>query len=100
MLSVPDEELYLCPSEGVASVTLDGEAVVSSEETAGVLLLDPSATASWERLDASAPLSEVIADLATQFATEPAAIADDVRSLVLRLNQQRLLTVVEGAEGD
>lgn len=99
MLSVPDEELYLRPSDGVASVTLDGEAVVYSERTTGVHLLDPIATLVWERMDASRPLSAVIAELAEEFQLDPDAIADDVRNLVLRLNQQQLLTVVEGGEG-
>jgi hypothetical protein len=98
LLSVPDEELFVRPADGVASVTLDGEAVIYSEESAGVHLLDPIATVVWERLDATASLAEVIASLAEDFQADRDLIGEDVRSLVLSLSQQRLLAVVGEAQ--
>lgn len=99
MLSVPDERLFLRPADGVASLVLDGEAVVYSEVTAGVHVLDPIATLVWERLDAREPLAAVIASLSRRFAADATVIRDDVHRLVARLSEQRLLTVVDGAGG-
>ena len=75
----------------VTAVELDGESVLY-DETSGVLhLLDAVATVVWARLDGTATLDELAADLSGAFATDPARVRRDLVAFVRQLGRQHLL---------
>jgi len=75
----------------VTAVELDGETVLY-DETSGVLhLLDAVATVVWARLDGTATLDELTADLSRTFATDPARVRGDLVAFARQLGRQHLL---------
>jgi hypothetical protein len=75
----------------VTSVELDGESVLY-DETSGVLhLLDAVATVVWDRLDGTATLDDLAADLSRTFATDRRRVRGDLVAFARQLGRQHLL---------
>ena len=79
------------PVPSVATVELDGEAVLFDESSGSLHLLDPVATVIWSRLDGSATLEELATELSTTFAADRSRVRDDLISFVRELDRQHLL---------
>jgi PqqD family protein of HPr-rel-A system len=87
------------PARGswVATVELDGEAVLFDETSGSLHLLDPVATVIWNRLDGGATVDALAADLSEVFAADRHRVRDDLVTFVRELDHQHLL---EGAPVD
>jgi hypothetical protein len=81
----------------VATVELDGEAVLFDETSGNLHLLDPVATVVWRRFDGTLTVDDLASDLGETFAAEPSRVRDDLVTFVRELDRQRLL---EGAPVD
>jgi hypothetical protein len=86
-----DESFVPRPRSTVATAELDGEAVIYSEETQSMHLLNPTATVVWACFDGSGPLSELIADLSEAFGVEQDVIRRDVLDLAREVGSKGLL---------
>ena len=75
----------------VASVEVDGEAVLLDEATGSLCLLDPVATLAWSCFDGSTAVGDVAADLAAGFAADADEVLADVVGLARRLADQGML---------
>ena len=81
----------------VASVELDGEAVLYHERLNTVHVLNPTATVIWNGLDGAADLDGLSADLAEAFSADFDLVRSDVIEAVCEFGRQGLL---EGIEPD
>jgi len=70
------------PLPGVTTVDLDGRVVAYSPHQQKAIFLNETASEIWRLSDGSRALDDLIEQLATAYATDPAAIADDVRLAV------------------
>jgi hypothetical protein len=92
-------------STEVASVVLDGEAVLYDEWHRCIHVLNPTATVLWFLLDGADPLDELIADMADAYEEDPDVVRTDVLTTTRELGRLGLLEGVvpevaepEGAE--
>lgn len=85
------------PTDAVATVELDGEAVLYDEVTAAVHVLNPTATLVWSCLDGRSSLDEIAGDLATVFGADMASVSSEVLVLVRQLGAKGLLRDVDAA---
>jgi hypothetical protein len=83
--------------ETVASVELDGEAVLYDEETGEAHVLSPTATVVWFCCDGGGTIEEISKDIAEAFATDPGAVREDVLRVVREFGGLGLLDGVERA---
>jgi PqqD family protein of HPr-rel-A system len=81
----------------VATVELDGEAVLFDERSGSLHLLDPIATVIWNRFDGAATIDALATDLSDAFATDRSRVRDDLVTFIRELDHQHLL---EGAPVD
>lgn len=79
----------------VASVELDGEAVLYDTDSGHTHLLNPTATVIWGCLDGETTVDELIADLAVEYGVDAPVIAAEVVELIKRFGEQGLLVGVE-----
>src|SRR5439155_18371566 len=86
-----DESFVPRPRSTVATAELDGEAVIYSEETQSMHLLNPTATVVWACFDGSGPLGELITDLADAFGVDEDLIRGDVLDLARVVGGKGLL---------
>jgi hypothetical protein len=78
----------------VAEVELDGEAVLYHEALRTVCVLNPTATAIWNRLDGRTDLDAIAEDLAATFGAEVEVVRRDVVSTVRGLGHRGVLAGV------
>lgn len=90
-----DDAFSPAPRTSVATVEIDGEAVLYDEANGAIHRLSPTATIIWACFDGSSPLVEVIDDLAAAFGMAPMALRDDVLHLTRDLGTLGLLHGVE-----
>lgn len=79
------------PGPWVATIELDGEAVLFDERSGSLHLLDPVATLVWNRLDGAATLADLATDFSTTFAADRSRVRDDLMTFVCQLDGQHLL---------
>jgi coenzyme PQQ synthesis protein D (PqqD) len=79
----------------VTAVELDGEIVLYDETTGGLHLLDSVASVVWARLDGTATLDGLAADLGQSFATDTGRVRGDLVAFARQLGRQHLLEGVE-----
>ena len=79
----------------VATVELDGEAVLYDETTLAVHRLSPVGTLVWHCFDGTTTIDQLAADLADAFRAEPAAVHHDVVELTRKLGGLGLLDGIE-----
>ena len=94
-----DESFVPTARSTAASIELDGEAVVFSEDTGALHLLNPTATVIWSCFDGSGTLGELIDDLAVGFNVDRAVVRQDVLELAREVGHSGLLEGVEAAPG-
>jgi putative peptide zinc metalloprotease protein len=90
----PDEiDATFAPITGawVTAVELDGESVLYDETSGGLHQLDALATVVWDRLDGTATLDDLAADLSQTFAADPDRVRRDLVTFVRQLGRQHLL---------
>jgi hypothetical protein len=80
----------------VATVELDGEAVLLDERNGTLHHLDPVATVVWARFDGVVTLDELARELSDGFGAEPARVRDDLLAFARQLRAQRLLAPGSG----
>lgn len=76
---------------GVASVVLDGEAVLLDEDTSAMHTLNPTATLVWDCFDGTGSIAEIVDDLVEAYPMDRAVVARDVLDLARQLGRQGLL---------
>lgn len=87
-----DESLVMRFRSSVATVELDGEAVLLDGDSGAVHTLNPTATLVWLCCDGTARLGEIIDDLADVYGDAGrAVIAADVVELARSIGRQGLL---------
>ena len=79
----------------VASVELDGEAVLYHERLNTVHVLNPTATVIWKCLDGFTNLDGLSTDLAAAFSVDVGMVHTDVLEAVRDFGRQGLLEAVE-----
>ena len=84
----------------VTAVELDGESVLYDETSGGLHLLDAVATVVWSRLDGSATLDDLAADLSRTFGTDPDRVRGDLVAFARQLAGQHLLVGVAPTPDD
>jgi hypothetical protein len=89
-----DEDFIAGQSTEVASVELDGEAVLYDESDGSIHVLNATATVLWSCFDGSTPLREIISDLAESFALPADQMRGDVLVLAKELGAKGLLAGV------
>jgi hypothetical protein len=94
-----DERFRPLARAGVASVVVDGQAVVHGPGPDRLAVLNPTATLVWQCCDGSGTVAEIAADAAAVFAAPPRAVLRDVLDVVRRFAAQGLLEGV-AADGD
>jgi hypothetical protein len=82
--------------DGVASVIVDGQAVLYDEAAKVLHVLDPIGTVVWQCLDGSGTLGEIEADLADVYQMPIKQVRTDVRRLIRQLDRLDLLNGVRG----
>jgi len=87
------------PGSWVAAVELDGEAVLMDETTGALHLLDDVATVIWSRIDGSATLDELTAELSEVFTADPDQVRADLLAFSRQLGEQHLLDGIAAATG-
>lgn len=85
MLNDIGESFVPTASAAVASVEIDGEAVLFDGATWALRLLDPMATILWSCFDGSATIEELVSDLSDVFRADALEVRRDVMSLVGQL---------------
>ncbi len=78
-------------NQAVASVEVDGEAVLVDVDTWSLHVLDPIASVVYGCLDGSATIDELIGDLADEFRADPGRVRSDVFDLIADLERRGLL---------
>jgi hypothetical protein len=81
-----------CRDEKVASVELDGEAVLYSDRSGELCILDPFATTLWWWFDGSTSVRDLADELATTYAEDRSVIERDLLDLVKHLAATGMLT--------
>lgn len=81
----------------IATVEVDGRAVLLDETTGALQLLDPIGAAVWSTLDGSGTVDDLEADLSSAFAIDPAALRGDLVSLLSDMKRKGLLEDGAGA---
>lgn len=76
---------------GIEAVELDGELLLSDEESGLVHVLNPVGSIVWKCLDGSSDLRALIDDLADAFDTPADVVRDDVLSMVRSVGSMGLL---------
>jgi hypothetical protein len=84
----------------VTAVELDGETVLYDETSGGLHLLDAVATVVWSRLDGTATLDDLAADLSRTFGTDRERVRGDLVAFARQLAGQHLLEGVGPASDD
>ena len=82
--------------EAVASVVLDGEAVLFDGTNGHSHLLNPIASIVWQTLDGEASIDELVDELADLYRADRTTIRADVLTLTQELGRQGLLHGVAG----
>jgi hypothetical protein len=75
----------------VATVELDGEAVLFDERAGTLHHLDQVATIIWVRFDGSITLDALAGELSATFGAEPEQVRDDLLGFTRQLDAQQLL---------
>jgi hypothetical protein len=75
----------------VFKVELDDESVLYDESSGGLHQLDTVATVVWDRLDGSATIDELAAELGETFATPAARVRVDLVAFARGLGRRHLL---------
>ena len=78
-------------SRFVASVELDGEAVLYDSITHALHVLNPSASVLWACFDGSGTIAELADDLAEAYRADRAIVLDDTVATVRQLGRAGLL---------
>jgi hypothetical protein len=86
-----DETFLPRAAAHVASVELDGEAVLYDEDRETVHLLSPTATVLWNCFDGSGTIGEIAADVADAYGADVAAVREDIVRVARDLGRQNLL---------
>jgi len=81
--------------DDMASVELDGEAVLLIEATSEIINLDPMGTIVFKCIDGESAVGEIAEDIAEAFQADPEVILDDVLKLTKRMGRVGLLTGVQ-----
>jgi len=85
----------------VASVEIDGEAVLYDEESGSTHLLNPTASIIWASLGTGFTLGELADELAEIFSADPGQVRDDVIAIARDLESKGLLEeLVADSPGD
>lgn len=79
------------PRPTVASVELDGEAVLYEEASGQMHTLDRIATVVWSCMDGASTLGDIAGELAAAFGAQPEVVEGDVVALARRLGGQGVL---------
>jgi len=80
----------------IATVEVDGEAVLLDERNGTLHHLDPVATVVWARFDGQVTLDELARELSDAFGAEPARVRDDLLAFARQARAQHLLEEESG----
>jgi hypothetical protein len=80
----------------VASEELDAELVVYEETRGALHRLNPSATAVFLRVDGTATVADIAADVGRAYGLDPGAISGDVLEILREFGARHLLDGVAG----
>jgi hypothetical protein len=96
-----DERFAPRAAAHVASVEIDGEAVLYDEERETVHLLSPTATVLWNCFDGSGTIAEIAADVADAYEVDVAIVCEDIVRTTRELGRHNLIAgVVPDPEPD
>lgn len=86
-------ELVARPRPGLATVEIEGEAVVYDAELETTHLLSPTGALVWGLLDGETSLAELSGELAEAFGAAPEEVLSDVITLAEDLHRRGLLEI-------
>lgn len=95
-----DEAFVPKPGEAVASVELDGEAVIYDERSGSIHLLNPTASVLWQCFDGSGDLGGLITDVSETFQIDRETAARDVLEVARNVGRLGLLDGIRPAPRD
>jgi hypothetical protein len=78
----------------VASVEVDGEAVLYDERVGSLHVLNVTAALLWQCFDGTGSIDDIAADMADAFGTDPSVVRKDVLKITRQLGRQGLLAGV------
>lgn len=94
-----DASFTPCRATTAYTEVLDGECVILDERANRLHHLNATATVVWTCFDGTGTVTEIAADLATEFAADPATTEADVLALARELGARGLLVGVEPEPG-
>jgi hypothetical protein len=79
------------PKATVEAVELDGQALLLDELSGNVVELDKVATLVWACFDGCSSIDELVADLSSEFLSDPDRVRSDVIALSIELGRHGML---------